>query len=82
MSECPVYVRSVAIATGAAIPTNHDNKRTNREVNRSLMDEVCLAASPGKTRKQTNNNQRKKAKDSNYRVFFFIKTAIAAKNNK
>lgn len=54
MSECPVYVRSIAIATGAAIPMNHDNKRTNREVKRSVMDEVCLADSPEKlTDKQT-----------------------------
>jgi len=51
VSECPVYVRSIAIATGAAIPTNHDNNRTNREVNRSVMDEACLAASPDKKEK-------------------------------
>ena len=58
MSECPVYVRSIAIATGAAIPMNHDNKRTNREVKRSVMDKVCLADSPEKlTNKQTKNNQ-------------------------
>jgi len=48
VSECPVYVRSIAIATGTAIPTSHDNNRTNREVNRSVMDEECLAASPDK----------------------------------
>lgn len=67
MSECPVYVKSIAIATGAAIPTNHDNKRTNREVNRSVMDEVCLAASPG-----GKNNQRKRARDSKPNCVFFF----------
>ena len=39
-------VRSTAIATGVAIPTNHDDNSTNREVNRSVMDDLCLAASP------------------------------------
>ena len=62
-------VRSTAIATGVAIPTTHDDSSTNREVNRSVMDDLCLAASAEKTNKQT-NNQRKKTRNSNHCVLY------------
>jgi len=68
--ECPVYVRSIAIATGAAIPTNHDNNRTNREVNRSVMDDICLAASPERNKK-TNKQSEKKWKRLKPLCFYF-----------
>ena len=44
-------VRSIAIATGVAIPTNHDDNSINREVNISVMDDLCLAASAENTNK-------------------------------
>ena len=71
MSDCPVYVRSIAITTGVAIPTNHDNNSTNREVIRSVMDDVRLAASP-EIKKPTNKHIIRERKQEIQTTVFFL----------
>lgn len=78
MRDCPVYVRKIAIATGVAIPTNHDDNRTNREVNRSVMNDACLAASPEETIKQS-EKEGKKFKPTVSTCIFLSKLAYNCK---